>query len=242
MQLPPYTIQKSSRRRTIQIIIRPDLSVKILAPLSISDHRIQEFFTKKASWIISSIEKLRQRTTKQPSQLQYIDGETLNYLGQQYCLKIHADRKNCITINEELRTIDLFYKKPESIKLILELGFKERAQVIFQQRLIICHLKFMKIINCHLPTLKIRKMTSRWGSMSYNSLGIYSANKMTLNSTLIHYPVDIIDYIIFHELCHIKHHNHSKRFYNLLEKVMPDWKEKKVQLRYNALHEQHKID
>jgi predicted metal-dependent hydrolase len=100
---------------------------------------------------------------------------------------------------------------------------------IFEERLEACYQAFKLHHNALKPTLLIRKMKSRWGSLSHNSKN--KACKMTLNSILIHTPLECIDYVIFHELCHIKHQNHGKGFYDLQQKLVPNYKEVRAKLR-----------
>jgi hypothetical protein len=71
-------------------------------------------------------------------------------------------------------------------------------------------------------------MKKRWGSLSHNGL-------LTLNTDLIRAPKACIDYVITHELCHLKHHNHGPNFYRLLEKMMPDWERRKTQLELSMV-------
>ncbi|MFI3327114.1 MAG: SprT family zinc-dependent metalloprotease [Clostridia bacterium] len=75
-----------------------------------------------------------------------------------------------------------------------------------------------KEMNVQYPVLKIRTMKSKWGSC------IPSKNQITLNTRLIEHNRVFIEYVILHEFCHFIHPNHSKDFYNLVEKLMPDWK------------------
>lgn len=82
-----------------------------------------------------------------------------------------------------------------------------------------------KAYNLKFPTLKIRTMKTRWGSCTP------AHNSVTLNRNLLAYPRETIKYVAVHELCHMIHPNHSKDFYDLLEKILPDWKICKEQLR-----------
>ena len=78
------------------------------------------------------------------------------------------------------------------------------------------------------PTLPVRQMKSRWG--------ICTAGNIILNLLLIHVPKHLIDYVVIHELCHLKEHNHSAAFYAVLERVLPDWEEQRRQLNQLELH------
>jgi predicted metal-dependent hydrolase len=88
---------------------------------------------------------------------------------------------------------------------------------IFEERLEVCYQIFKLHYNAPKPRLVLRKMKSRWGSMS-------STGRMTLNTILIHTPIECIDYVIFHELCHIKHQNHGRGFYEMQAKMVPNYK------------------
>ncbi len=75
-----------------------------------------------------------------------------------------------------------------------------------------------------MPELRLRSMTSRWGSCSY------TAGRITLNKRLAAYPKEAVDMVTLHELCHFMHPNHSKEFYALMTELMPDWKQRKLLL------------
>lgn len=111
------------------------------------------------------------------------------------------------------------YHSEEDIKLIIEKWYKRQAQEIFSTILDNCWSLF-EAWGYIKPVFKVRKMRTRWGSMS-------SQGKMSLNLDLIKMPYKCIEYVIIHELCHLKHHNHGKGFYAALVKRLPDWKELK---------------
>ncbi len=81
----------------------------------------------------------------------------------------------------------------------------------------------MAYLDLPYPTLTIRHMKTRWGSCSRHG-------RILINLRLIQAPLELIDYVIVHEVCHLKEHNHSKRYYLLLDTAMPDWRERRERL------------
>ncbi|WP_315116382.1 SprT family zinc-dependent metalloprotease [uncultured Clostridium sp.] len=101
---------------------------------------------------------------------------------------------------------------------------RERAKLEFHQS-IKRMLPLLEEYNIKAPNFKIRKMKTRWGSCNKNK------NSITLNTELMKYSKEVIDYVVLHELVHFIHFDHSKNFYNLLEELMPDWKERREFLK-----------
>ena len=103
--------------------------------------------------------------------------------------------------------------------------YRQQAERVFRERLEACltKLRFLQLAE---PELEIRQMNIRWGSCT-------PEGKIILNLRLIQVPKEYIGYVVMHELCHLKEHNHSQRFYELLNRVMPDWRAKREIL--NAL-------
>ena len=101
--------------------------------------------------------------------------------------------------------------------------FRERAHLKFDERLEVCVARFPDSEAYRPVSMIVRRMTKRWRSMT-------PSRRLILNLALIHAPADAIDYVITHELCHIKHNNHGSAFIDLLERVMPDWENRKMKL------------
>ena len=211
-----------SKRKTLEISVYPDLSVIVKAPHARSYEEVKEKMLKRGSWILEQRYFFSLYLPKQPPK-KYVSGETHIYLGRQYRLKVISPSSEKVVLKRGyifVHTKDRANRK--QIQKQLEAWYRQRAVIKFEERLDICLEKLGKY-NIKAPHIQIRKMSSRWGSCSENG-------RITLNTQLIKAPSQCIDYVITHEMCHLKHFNHSKAFYNLLVKVMPDWEKRKKRL------------
>jgi predicted metal-dependent hydrolase len=106
---------------------------------------------------------------------------------------------------------------------MVELWYARKARVRFQERIEACMQRFARPDSIMPSGVTIRTMQKRWGSMS-------QGRRLMLNQRLIQAPVDTIDYVITHELCHLLERDHSPRFFRLLKRVMSDWEQRKEKL------------
>jgi len=113
------------------------------------------------------------------------------------------------------------------IEKLLKDWYRKHAKKRFENYLTESFL-FMKKHGIPYPHLVVQEMKTRWGSCS-------NSGRITLNLNLIKHSSLCIQYVIVHELCHLKYHNHSKDFYNLLKKVMPDWEKRKYKLNHEEI-------
>jgi predicted metal-dependent hydrolase len=114
---------------------------------------------------------------------------------------------------------------PVKIKVLVEGWYSIRAAEVFQERLMVCSEKAARV-GIVAPSPAIRKMASRWGSCS-------PKGRITLNVELMKAPKECIDYVILHELCHLKERHHGPRYWSLLRRLVPDFEE--VRTRLNQL-------
>ncbi len=215
-------------RKTLQIIVEPDFSVIVKAPVNKNIKEILDHVKNKAYWIIK---QKRYFLNFKPDlkERQYISGESLRYLGKQYRLKFIDSIENIVKLESSYLKIFTSNKADTELsKKLLNGWLYNNAKLKFQQRLEFCYYKIRKYDIHEMPIIQIRKLAKRWGSCTPN-------RKIVLNLDLIKAPSHCIDYVIMHELCHFKYLNHSKDFFNLLALVMPDWEARKEKLEKIAL-------
>ena len=209
-------------RKTMEIAVHPDLSVNVKAPLQTKTVVIDSKVKKRARWILNQISYFQQfipRTT----QRRFVNGESHRYLGRQYRLKcVQSDKKQVKLIHGTfLVECD---KKPTSqdIEDLLQDWYLQRAKRQFSERLDQCWLKF-RFKGLTKPQIIVKRMKKQWGSFT-------KSGAINLNVELVKAPKECIDYVVTHELCHLKYYDHSPQFYKLLERVFPRWEKVKHKL------------
>ncbi len=209
-------------RKTLEIAVHPDSSVVITAPLNCDKNRIKEKVKKRVKWILKQLKYFKQFEPRTP-QKQFLNGETYLYLGKQYRLKIKTGLSEGVKLKRGYFIVVQRDKdNRERTRELLNNWYNVKASEKFKEYYDVCLKNFSGHKNI-IPFLKIRKMKKRWGSLSKHGT-------LTLNTELIKAPKECIEYVITHELCHTVHHNHSKEFYGLLDKTMPDWNKRKHKL------------
>lgn len=216
-----YKIVKSAKRKTVSISIHVNRQVIIKVPSRLAKYKIEEIINRRQMWIASKIQELDAKGFFVHNEKKYVNGEEFCFLNKKYVLCIINDKKNYVLIYENKICVYTNGKKPA--KEVLSKFFNEKAHEVFTERIKICFEHFRNFFECNFPRLRVRKMKSRWGSCS-------SKGVVTLNSMLVHTSIECIDYVIFHELCHMKHRNHSSDFYAMQTQVNANWKAQKSTL------------
>ncbi|MEW5956515.1 MAG: SprT family zinc-dependent metalloprotease [Chloroflexota bacterium] len=211
-------------RKTLAIEVHPDLRVTVRAPAGSDLDTIQQKVKKRVPWILRQQRRFESYLPKLPPR-QYVSGETHRYLGRQYRLKVSESDTDseAVRLSRGYFFITVRDKTDAGrVKTLLAGWYRRQAERVFRERLDACltKLRFLQLAE---PELEIRQMDARWGSCT-------PEGKILLNLRLMQAPKEYIDYVIMHELCHLKEHNHSRRFYELLNRVMPDWRTKREQL------------
>jgi predicted metal-dependent hydrolase len=210
-------------RKSLGINVMPDGLVSVIAPNDSNIIDINKKVKSKANWILKQQAFFCSYKPHTPER-KYVNGETHLYLGRQYKLQIIEDTINEIKIYRGAMIMKTKKNNPEFLEKKLNEWYKEKAIFHFEELLNSSFEKFNKY-KIEKPVLDIRLMQKRWGSCT-------KSGKIILNTELIKAPKGCIEYVVIHELCHLVHHNHNKTFYELQEKMIPDWKILKERLEH----------
>ncbi len=212
-----------SRRRTIGISVHPDSSVIVRVPHLTSMKTISRIVKEKYEWVVKHRDNYRTLDNNNLKR-SYASGEIHLFRGQEKILKIEKSSPAYVRFLED--TIEIGterYDDQELIRKILYAGYKIQAQRHFPE-LMRKVLTDQQSYGFKPTSLIIRTMKRRWGSCS-------SKGVITLSTELIKLSDLYIEYVIIHELCHLRHHNHGPNFYHLLSQVFPEWKRVRKELR-----------
>jgi predicted metal-dependent hydrolase len=216
-----YRLHRTDRKR-LRIIVSPELTVDVYAPETSGYEQVHSAMQKKAPWIARKLDKL-ETYHPLPAPKRYVSGETLVYLGRQYRLKVVKNSKKPAKLLGRFLWVWIENKNDtQSVKKAVDRWYRKRSREILDRYLEKCY----TVASRHgvpEPLLVIRTMHRRWGSCSHKG-------RITLNVNLVKVPAHCIEYVIMHELCHLKYNNHSKAFYSLLTRCQPDWRKRKETL------------
>ncbi|MBY0244639.1 MAG: M48 family metallopeptidase [Sphingobacteriaceae bacterium] len=210
-------------RKSLGIKVLPDGLVKVIAPNDTSIIDINKKVKLKANWILKQQAFFCSYKPNTPTR-KFVNGETHLYLGRQYKLQIIEDTINEIKIYRGTMIMKTKKANPEYLEKKLNEWYKEKAIIHFEELINSSLEKFNKY-KIEKPVLDIRLMQKRWGSCT-------KSGKIILNTELIKAPKGSIEYVVIHELCHLIHHNHNKEFYDLQNRLSPNWEKWKEKLEH----------
>jgi len=222
----PVVVQFRERKR-LSISVHPDGVVTALAPAHRNIEDVKAHLRRRQSWITKQRRHF-ERYQPLPDEKRYVAGETHLYLGRQYRLRLYEAETTSVKLVGRFFHVSVPEKADtRSIASAMDRWYRLHAEPIFHDRLEHC-LDAAASLRALPIQLRIRPMKCRWGSCS-------SAGTITLNTDLVKAPLHCIEYVIMHELCHLRVHNHGPAFYRLLGRVMPDWKQRKERLEETVL-------
>lgn len=206
------------KRKTMEISIEPPNKVTVKAPLKVPEEKILEKVKEKGAWILKKLEYYKEVSYREVKK-EYKAGELFMYLGKTYPLTLIIDpsiKKPKVHFYEEKLCVTVLQANKEVIREAIKAWYKEKAREKIEERVAYYEKYFQ-----HKPTkITIKDQKKRWGSCTYN-------NELLFNLRCVMAPLEALDYVVVHEMCHMQHKNHSKDFWQAVESILPNYKSSK---------------
>ena len=213
-----YNVKRVTNRKTTQILV-DKLGVQIISSSDKTQKEIKDIVVKNSKWIYSKqIWANKQNDLK----ITFKQGTKLPYLGKNYLLKIKESKNEGILLSKGTFIVKVNKNTTKKVQEIFKNWLKLHAQGIIERKAI----THAKKIGVKYEKIIIKDHKTRWGSVSKNK-------SLNINLSILCAPSKIIDYVIIHELCHLKIPDHSPKYWNLLYKMMPDYETHKEWLSVN---------
>lgn len=208
-----YTVvRKNIKNIYIQI---KEGKVIVRAPRKASESEIEKLVHEKERWIKKHINNQIQREENQKN--------SIEILGKRYDINMINSNRDCIEIEDGYANIYTSAESKEKVDKLVKKLYKKCALKQYS----VTTQKMMNLTGLAPDSWQIKDIHSAWGSCS-------SKRNITLSLNLIQKREELIEYVVLHELCHLKHMNHSKEFWNLVESYMPNYKECRRELKNSA--------
>lgn len=215
------------KRKSLGIYIDVYGNIELRVPKETEDKQISNLLEAKWHWIISKQEEMKDKT-KGFKAKEYVEGEVFLYLGKSYPIRINEDasyKSEYVELDEDelvitIKKYDDGNIREEKIKKLLKKFYYKQCKALITER-----------INHYQPNFrvkprgfKIANNKKTWGTCN-------SYRELTFNWKLVMAPIEVLDYVVVHEMCHMVHLNHDRSFWRLLGKYIPDYEDKQMWLR-----------
>lgn len=221
-----YTLRRSTRRRkTVEIAVDPADGVIVAAPWSATDAEVEGIVQRRAAWIVRRLEA-HPNGHRTHLRREWVTGETVLYLGRNYRLRVlNDDHPHGAPVRLTGRWLEVCCGRGRhEIAQAVERWYRERAAKKLAERVAF----YAPKVGVQPAQILIRSQTKRWASCSPDGT-------LRFNWHIVMAPLSIVDYVVVHELCHLRHGTHDRRFWGCLAAVMPDYPVRREILRRDGL-------
>lgn len=213
-----YTLKRTGRRRSIGLRI-DDRGLTVNMPMRASEKWLHSVLQEKATWVL---EKLESWQAKKPEPQRWVDGETILYRGEKFTLRINP---SLFDTPPQLHGTQLVVHissadNPAAIEKTILRWYRREALQLFTE----CVAHFAPLMNVNPSEIKLSAARTQWGSCT-------TRGTVRLNWQLVKMPLHLVDYVVAHELAHLREMNHSAAFWRVVETVCPDYAKRRGELR-----------
>ncbi len=217
---------RRARRRSIGFVVGSE-GLRVSAPRWLPQADIERALLQKSDWILRKLVEQGERARRvEAARIEWRDGGSFNFLGQPIWLRLDPEKAG-IHLDESGALLHVglpLLASQEQVRDAVQVWLKRRARAVFEPR---CQ-HFAAALGVQMTHLRLSSAQTRWGSASADG-------SIRLNWRLIHFSADIIDYVVAHELAHLREMNHSARFWAVVASVMPDYEQARGRLREESI-------
>lgn len=218
-----FTIQRTLRKKTVSIAVDPEEGVVLAAPNGVTVTRLDQMVRTKARWIISAVRHMSDRPPPVTAR-EFVSGETFLYAGKQHRLRVVAGDEAKVTLDHGRLVVrvpdELECSQPDAVRAQLVAWYEARAE----ERLRALVDLWSTQTGLRPSKVSIASQRRRWGSCS-------ASGELRLNWRIVGASKRLVEYVVSHELVHLRHADHGPAFWRALGRAMPDFEERRSQLR-----------
>lgn len=207
--------------KNLNLRVERDGTVRVSAPKSVTAECVDEFVCKN----IEFIQKVRERYAALPKR----EKGVVYFLGRRYEYDMRRGERDRVVIEDGKMVLETVRPEDETYEKLIWSAYEEEMCRSLFPEVVARMLPLVEPYGVKMPKISVRRMKTRWGSCTM------AKGSIRLNADLIHYPMECIEQVALHELCHFVHGDHSKDFYALMTRLMPDWKERKKRLEESVM-------
>ena len=213
------------KRRTMAIQIMPPDKILVISPLGVPEDIIRRRVRSKGNWIVKKLIQLRDIKIKTPDRT-FTDGQLFLFLGKDYPLYIFKNGRKIpkVFFTENRFNMELHEIDHGKMRKAMEKWYRKKADRVINDRVEV----YIREIGKRPRIVKVKEQKRRWGSCT-------AKGDLYFNWRCIMAPPAVIDYVVVHEMSHLAHPNHSKRFWQKVESILPDYKKRRKWLKDNGL-------
>ncbi|MDQ2076501.1 M48 family metallopeptidase [Marinimicrobium sp. ABcell2] len=220
-----FSVRRSARRRTISIEVR-DAEVVVRSPLGVSDQVLHQFVCKKRSWVLRKLAAQRTQLARVP-EYNYQSGSLMPWLGRSLQLSIQSGTAGSVMSHGDLLCVTLSSRSrlstTEQTRALVSRWYREQALSVLSAK---SH-ALANRLGLQFREVKVRVTRSKWGHCT-------SAGILQYNWHIVLAPEPVVDYLVAHEVCHLRHMNHSADFWALVASVCPEYRTHRTWLKANG--------
>lgn len=218
-----YIVNSRFKRISIKVNIFNEIEVRVPAESALP--KAEKFVEDNSEWISKLVNKNSKKLEKlNDYKFDFKDGDMLILFDEEvYRIEVIESSKAKYKLNDEDEVISVYCSNKKDLKRILVKFYRDKAREIFEERAAY----FAGKLGVKFEKVFIKDQSSRWGSCS-------SAKNLNFNFRLLLAPERVLDYLVIHEVCHLREMNHSSRFWDLVESLMPDYKLQDLWLKENG--------